>query len=191
MANALSACCGRAGRSCRGSFSPVSGLGVRDITGIGQAKRRTPWWDCVTACRRRYGKRFRNRSEQTRVGGTKDDPAWQTPDEGCGHRAGHGRVRCWHGYGDKPPCAVATPVSCPLKPSRGHAIERAWIYGKQDGLRRPQIPTLSQLILPGSTSNTGKTAGSRGYQAGCPRQRTSSDSGGTTRCPGTLSRLPR
>ena len=49
----------------------------------------------------------------------------------------------------------------------------------------------SATAAPPYRCNTGKTAGSRGYQAGCPRQRTSSDSGGTTRCPGTLSRLPR
>ena len=40
-------------------------------------------------------------------------------------------------------------------------------------------------------SNTGKTSGSSRYQAGCPRHRMSSASGGTTVCPGTLSRLPR
>jgi hypothetical protein len=42
---------------------------------------------------------------------------------------------------------------------RGHAIERAWIHAKQDGPRRPQNRTLSQLILPGSMSNRGKTPG--------------------------------
>jgi hypothetical protein len=47
------------------------------------------------------------------------------------------------------------------------------------------------LYMTWTFSNTGKTPGSRGYQAGCPRQWTSSDSGGTTMCPGTLSRLPR
>ena len=40
-------------------------------------------------------------------------------------------------------------------------------------------------------SNTGKTPGRRGSQAGCPRHRTSSARGGMTVCPGTLSRLPR
>ena len=42
-----------------------------------------------------------------------------------------------------------------------------------------------------SKCNTGKTTGSRGYQAGCARQRTSSARGGTTACFGSLSRLPR
>src|SRR4029077_5059672 len=36
-------------------------------------------------------------------------------------------------------------------PTWGHAIERAWIHAKQDGPRPPQICTLSELILPGST----------------------------------------
>ena len=53
----------------------------------------------------------------------------------------------------------------------------------------PDWPALvRELKRPG---NTGKTPGRRGYQAGCPRQRTSSARGGTTMCPETLSRLPR
>ena len=39
--------------------------------------------------------------------------------------------------------------------------------------------------------NTGKTPGGCGRQAGCPRQRIRSGSGGTTSLPGTARRLPR
>jgi regulator of protease activity HflC (stomatin/prohibitin superfamily) len=45
-----------------------------------------------------------------------------------------------------------------------------------------------QNYLPG---NRGKIPGSRRYQAGWPRQRTRSGSGGTASWPGTARRLPR
>jgi len=46
-------------------------------------------------------------------------------------------------------------------------------------------------ILAIGLGNTGKTPGGRRGQAGCPRQRISSGSGGTTTASGAPSRLPR
>ncbi len=65
---------------------------------------------------------------------------------------------------------------------------RGWTRPRFNSVLRNII--LRQCVMD-ARRNTGKTPGSRGYQAGCPRQWTSSDSGGTTMCPGTLSRLPR
>ena len=54
----------------------------------------------------------------------------------------------------------------------------------------PRLMKLASARLS-NTCNRGKIPGSRRYQAGWPRQRTRSGSGGTASWPGTPRRLPR
>ena len=84
----------------------------------------------------------------------------------------------------------------PGKPAAWVANREAGIVGAQSDAEFPPAQNAHKNVgrlqaITRCFRNTGKTPGSSRYQAGCPRHRTSSASGGTTVCPGTLSRLPR
>jgi hypothetical protein len=73
------------------------------------------------------------------------------------------------------------------------ALATAWLshaVGMHVLLRSRQM-TGRNFITCEAEGNRGKIPGSRRYQAGWPRQRTRSGSGGTASWPGTARRLPR